>query len=83
MKLGRKGGGGHQCIISSMATYLMLSSLPRNIYINLTNEGPEEILFDPPKALACQRVAMQPIYGTEAENRIGGSNEEGNMPILP
>ena len=51
--------------------------------MNLTNEGPEEILFDPPKAMACQRVAMQPIYGAEAENRIGGSDKEGNMPVLP
>ena len=44
---------------------------------------PEESLFDPPKSLSCQRAATQPLYGTEAENRIGGSDKEGNMPVLP
>ena len=26
---------------------------------------------------------MQPIHSTEAENRIGESNEEGNLTVLP
>ena len=26
---------------------------------------------------------MQPIHGTEAENWIGVSDEEGNLPVLP
>ena len=52
-------------------------------YVHVTEEGPEESFFGPPKALACQRVAMQLIYGAEAENRIGWSDEECNMPVLP
>ena len=26
---------------------------------------------------------MQPIYGAEADNQIGRSDEEGNMPVIP
>ena len=82
MRLQRKRGGG-QCILYSMATSLMLSYLTLGHYVHVPEEGPEESLFDLPKSLAWQRAAMQLIYGTEAENQINGSNEEGNMPVLP
>ena len=45
-------------------------------------EGNEKCLFDPEEALDCWGDTMQLIHGTEAENRIGGSNKEGNFPVL-
>ena len=53
------------------------------IYIHVVEEGPEECLFDPAEVPACERAVMQPIHGTETENRIGGSDEEGNLHVLP
>ena len=46
-------------------------------------EGPEEFPFYPTEAPACKRDFVQPICGTEAENRFDGSDEEGNLPVLP
>ena len=51
--------------------------------IHVVEEGPEECLFDPAEVPACERAVMQPIHGTETENRIGGSDEEGNLHVLP
>ena len=45
--------------------------------------GPEESLYGPLEAPDFERAALQPIDGAEAENRIGGREEEGNMPVLP
>ena len=52
-------------------------------YIHMVEEVPEECIFDHIEALACERAAMQPIHGTEAENLINGSYEEGNLPAIP
>ena len=45
-------------------------------------EGTEEILFYTMKSWACQRAIIQPIYDMEADNWIGGSKKEGNLPVL-
>ena len=37
-------------------------------YINVTDEGPEEIIFYPAEALACTMDVMQPIYDMDAYN---------------
>ena len=52
-------------------------------YVHVTKEGLKESLFDLTEAPAYQRAVMQPIYGIDAENRIGGSDEKGNFPDLP
>ena len=52
-------------------------------YIHVIEEGPEESIFDPTEALACQRSVIQPIYGTVIDNRISGINKEGNLYVLP
>ena len=49
----------------------------------VAEEVPEECLFGPTEAPACERAVVQPIIGMEAENRINGSNEEGNFPVIP
>ena len=46
-------------------------------------EGPEECLFDQTEAPDCERDIIQLIHGTEAEKKINGSDEEGNLPVLP
>ena len=40
---------------------------------------PKEGLFDTLEALAFRGAFMQPIYGMEAENWIGRSDEEGKF----
>ena len=56
-------------------------------YINVVEEDTDEVVFDPAEApaceRACERAAVQPIHGAEAENQIDGSNEEVNLPVLP
>ena len=51
-------------------------------YMHITDEGPDESLFGTTEFLACKMAVMQPIYGTEAENQIGRSDEENNMPVM-
>ena len=31
----------------------------------------------------CATAVMQPIHGTDTNNQINRSNEEGNLPVLP
>ena len=46
-------------------------------------EVPEESLFNSTEAPSCERFVIQTIHGMEADNRIGGSDEEGNFSVLP
>ena len=46
-------------------------------------EGYEEFLFYHTEEPDCERSVMKIIHGTEAENRINGSDKEGNFPVLP
>ena len=49
----------------------------------MVEEVTEECIFDPSEAPVCEMVVMKFIHGTEAENQIDGSDEEGNLPFLP
>ena len=49
----------------------------------MVEEGTDECIFDPTEAPFCNRDVVQPIYGTEAENQIYGSDKEGNLFVLP
>ena len=51
-------------------------------YIHEVQEGSEECIFYHTEAPDLKGDVMQPIHGMEAENRIDGSNEEGNLPVL-
>ena len=60
----------------------MFISLPNNVKLILQIRFPKESIFDPEEAPACKRAVMQPIYGTETENKIGGTTKRATCLLL-
>ena len=52
-------------------------------YIHVVGEGPEECIFDHTEETAWGRYVIQRIHSTESYNWINGSDEEGNLHVLP
>ena len=52
-------------------------------YIHLVEYGRGGCFFDHLEAPIFDRAFMQPIHVTEAQNQIGRSDKESNLPIFP
>ena len=82
-------GRKYHCILSSIETSLMLSSLPRGVTFMWWRRVLSSVFFIMQKrwlkrGLPFNRFpAIQQIHGTEAENQIDGIDEEIKLPVLP